>query len=69
MGRSSRQNIIKETSDHMFYVTNIHRTFHPKAEYILPKFTTKDIYEKLTANIIFSEEKMKTFPSITGARQ
>ena len=68
MGRSSRQNIIKETSDHMFYVTNIHRTFHPKAtEYILPKFTTKAIYEKLTANI-FSEEKMKTFTSITGAR-
>lgn len=65
----SRQNIIKETSDHM-NLTNIHRTFHPKAtEYILPKFTTKAIYEELTANIIFSEENMKTFPSITGARQ
>ena len=69
MDRSSRQNITKETSDCM-KLTNIHTTFHPKAtEYILPKFTTKAVYEKLTPNIIFSEEKMKTFPSITGARQ
>ena len=69
MDRSSGQNITKETSDCM-KLTNVHKTFHPKAtEDILLKFTTKAIYEKLTPNIIFSEEKMKTFPSITGARQ
>ena len=31
--------------------------------------TIKEIYDKLTANIILNGEKLKTFPQISGRRQ